>query len=72
LIWLRIGDLVNTVISLRFTYNFWELLSSCTTGGFPRWAQLHGTPELLNGLSVRLILESVTKVYPDIEKLVKI
>jgi hypothetical protein len=35
-------------------------------------AQLHGNLEPLNGISVSLIVESVTKVYSDIQKLVKI
>jgi hypothetical protein len=33
--------LVNTVINLRVPYNVAKFLSSCTTGGFSRRAQLH-------------------------------
>jgi hypothetical protein len=33
--------LVNTVINLRVPQNVCQLLSSCTTGGFLRKAQLH-------------------------------
>jgi hypothetical protein len=33
--------LVNTVMNLRVPYNAGKFLSSCTTGGFPRRAQLH-------------------------------
>jgi hypothetical protein len=32
--------LVNTVMNLRVSYNFGKFLSSCTTGGFSRRAQL--------------------------------
>jgi hypothetical protein len=34
--------LVNTVMNLMVLYNFCKSLSSCTTGGFSRRAQLHG------------------------------
>jgi hypothetical protein len=34
--------LVNTVMNLRVPYNVGKFLSSCTTGGFSRRAQLHG------------------------------
>jgi hypothetical protein len=33
--------LVNTVMNLRVPSNFGKFLSSCTTGGFSRKAQLH-------------------------------
>jgi hypothetical protein len=33
---------VNTVIQLRVPQNVRKFLSSCTTGGFSRRAQLHG------------------------------
>jgi hypothetical protein len=33
--------LVNTVMNLRVTLNAVKSLSSCTIGGFSRWAQLH-------------------------------
>jgi hypothetical protein len=33
--------LVNTVMNLRVPQNFWRLLTSCTTGGISRRAQLH-------------------------------
>jgi hypothetical protein len=33
--------LVNTVINLRVSLNAGNFLSSCTTGGFSRRAQLH-------------------------------
>jgi hypothetical protein len=33
--------LVNTVMNLRVPYNAGKFLSSCTTGGFSRRAQLH-------------------------------
>jgi hypothetical protein len=32
---------VNTVTNLRVPYNVGKFLSSCTTGGFSRRAQLH-------------------------------
>jgi hypothetical protein len=32
---------VNTVMNLRVPLNFGKLLSSCTTGGYSRRAQLH-------------------------------
>jgi hypothetical protein len=34
--------LFNTVINLRVPYNLGKFLSSCTSGGFSRRAQLHG------------------------------
>jgi hypothetical protein len=34
--------LVNTVMNLRVPQNFDKFLSSCTTGGFSRRADLHG------------------------------
>jgi hypothetical protein len=34
--------LVNTVMNLRFSYSVEKFLSSCTTGGLSRRAQLHG------------------------------
>jgi hypothetical protein len=34
--------LVNTVINLQVPYNVGKFLSSYATGGFSRWAQLHG------------------------------
>jgi hypothetical protein len=34
--------LVNTVMKFRISYNFGKFLSSYTTGGFSRWAHLHG------------------------------
>jgi hypothetical protein len=34
--------LVSTVMNLRVPYNFGKFLSSCTTSGFSRRAQLHG------------------------------
>jgi hypothetical protein len=34
--------LVNTVMNLWVPYNVGKFLSSCTTGGFSRRAQLHG------------------------------
>jgi hypothetical protein len=33
--------LENTVMTLRVPYNIGKFLSSCTTGGFSRRAQLH-------------------------------
>jgi hypothetical protein len=33
--------LVNTVMNLRLPQNFGKFLSSCETGDFLRWAQLH-------------------------------
>jgi hypothetical protein len=33
--------LVNTVTNLRIPYNVGKLVSSCTTGGFSRRAELH-------------------------------
>jgi hypothetical protein len=33
--------LVDTVMNLRVPYNTGKFLSSCTTGGFARRAQLH-------------------------------
>jgi hypothetical protein len=33
--------LSNTVMNFRVPHNALKLLSSCTTGGFPRKAQLH-------------------------------
>jgi pyruvoyl-dependent arginine decarboxylase (PvlArgDC) len=35
------GAVVNTVMSLRVPKNAGKLLSSCTTGGFSRRAELH-------------------------------
>jgi hypothetical protein len=34
--------LVNTVMNLRVPLNFGKFLSSCTTGGFSKRAELHG------------------------------
>jgi hypothetical protein len=36
----RLRALVNTVMNLRVPLNVWRFLSSCTTGGFSRRAQL--------------------------------
>jgi hypothetical protein len=51
LIWLWIatsGGLVNTVITFGIQKNAEKVLSSCTTGGFSRRAQLHGVSLRLN------------------------
>jgi hypothetical protein len=34
--------LVNTIMNLRFPQNVSKFLSSCTTGGFSRRAEVHG------------------------------
>jgi hypothetical protein len=34
--------LVNTVMNIRVPSNVGKFLSSCATGGFSRWPQLHG------------------------------
>jgi hypothetical protein len=43
--------LVNTVMNLRVSLNPGEFLSSCTTGGFSRRAQLHEVSYFEEGIS---------------------
>jgi hypothetical protein len=59
---------VNTVMNLRVPLNVGKFLSSCTTGGFSRRAQLHGVGTLslsghLEGCG-RALLEEQSKHFP--------
>jgi hypothetical protein len=42
--------LVNTVMNLRVPQNVGKFLSSCATGGFSRWTQLHGVSYIIKSL----------------------
>jgi hypothetical protein len=46
--------LVNTVMNLRIPENTGKCLSSCTSGGFSRWAQLHEVCQMKTGMEFLL------------------
>jgi hypothetical protein len=44
--------LLNMIVNLLVSYNVGEFLSSCITGGFTKWAQLHGVSYAWTAMNV--------------------
>jgi hypothetical protein len=44
--------LLNMVVNLLVSYNVGQFLSSCITGGFSKWTQLHGVSYAWTAINV--------------------